>query len=159
MLIASLRSELCCDILRCQTRAHAVRRLFFVAQNFGDMPAGAAGRYGDPKFIAMMMAKVICVQLVSMLGYDMLYVYGVHLLLLDDCYSSTKLSPPPSLSTFTVSRTSTLFGTKTRSRSLRIQRNTTSSFRTTADTACDTRRTPPTPDFTSCVTTNGLGTF
>ena len=37
------------------------------------MPSGAAKRYGDAKFTAMMMAKVICVQLVSMLGFDFLF--------------------------------------------------------------------------------------
>ena len=42
-------------------------------QNFGDIPAEAAKRYGDAKFVAMMMAKVICVQLVSMLGFDFLF--------------------------------------------------------------------------------------
>jgi Nucleotide-diphospho-sugar transferase len=42
-------------------------------QNFGDIPKEAARRYGDSKFVAMMMAKVICVQLVSMLGYDLLF--------------------------------------------------------------------------------------
>jgi hypothetical protein len=42
-------------------------------QNFGDIPTDAAGRYGDAKFVAMMMAKVICVQLVSMLGFDFLF--------------------------------------------------------------------------------------
>ena len=42
-------------------------------QNFGDIPAEAAKRYGDRRFVAMMMAKVICVQLVSMLGYDFLF--------------------------------------------------------------------------------------
>lgn len=42
-------------------------------QNFGNIPVGAARRYGDTRFVAMMMAKVICVQLVSMLGYDFLF--------------------------------------------------------------------------------------
>ena len=45
----------------------------FRLQNFEDIPTGAARRYGDAKFTAMMMAKVICVQLVSMLGYDLLF--------------------------------------------------------------------------------------
>jgi len=44
-----------------------------VCQNFGDIPSEAAEVYGDPKFIAMMMAKVVCVQVVSMLGYDLLF--------------------------------------------------------------------------------------
>jgi Nucleotide-diphospho-sugar transferase len=42
-------------------------------QNFHDIPLAAASRYGDRKFVAMMMAKLICVQLVSMLGYDFLF--------------------------------------------------------------------------------------
>jgi hypothetical protein len=37
------------------------------------MPSTAAMRYGDLRFIAMMLAKVICVQLVSMLGFDFLF--------------------------------------------------------------------------------------
>ena len=43
------------------------------AQNFGDMPSEAAKGYGDRKFVAMMLAKVFCVQMVSMLGYDLLF--------------------------------------------------------------------------------------
>ena len=43
------------------------------SKNFGDIPSDAAKRYGDARFVAMMMAKVICVQLVSMLGYDLLF--------------------------------------------------------------------------------------
>ena len=42
-------------------------------QNFGDIPEKAAKRYGDARFTAMMMAKVICVQMVSMLGFDFLF--------------------------------------------------------------------------------------
>ena len=34
---------------------------------------GAADEYGDDKFTAMMMAKVICVQLVSMLRFNFLF--------------------------------------------------------------------------------------
>jgi hypothetical protein len=37
------------------------------------MPSEAAGRYGDRKFTAMMMAKVICVQMVSALKYNLLF--------------------------------------------------------------------------------------
>ena len=37
------------------------------------MPAEAAGRYGDRKFTAMMMAKVLCVQMVSSLKYNILF--------------------------------------------------------------------------------------
>lgn len=46
---------------------------FFDERNFGEMPAEAAGRYGDKKFTAMMMAKVICVQMVSALKYNLLF--------------------------------------------------------------------------------------
>jgi len=46
---------------------------FYDEQNFGDMPAQEAGSYGDKKFVAMMYAKVVCVQLVNMLGYDVLF--------------------------------------------------------------------------------------
>jgi hypothetical protein len=42
-------------------------------QNFGEMPAEAAKSYGDKKFTAMMMAKVICVQMVSALKYNLLF--------------------------------------------------------------------------------------
>jgi hypothetical protein len=42
-------------------------------QNFGDMPQEAAGEYGDRKFTAMMMAKVMCVQMVSALEYNILF--------------------------------------------------------------------------------------
>lgn len=48
-------------------------KVFYDETNFGDMPSEAAGRYGDRKFTAMMMAKVFCVQLVSLLGYDVLF--------------------------------------------------------------------------------------
>ena len=37
------------------------------------MPSEAAKGYGDRKFVAMMLAKVLCVQMISMLGYDMLF--------------------------------------------------------------------------------------
>ena len=37
------------------------------------MPSEAAQVYGDRKFTLMMMAKVICVQMVSALGYNMLF--------------------------------------------------------------------------------------
>lgn len=46
---------------------------YYDQRNFGNIPTGAARRYGDARFTAMMMAKVICVQLVSMLGYDFLF--------------------------------------------------------------------------------------
>jgi hypothetical protein len=37
------------------------------------MPSEAAEEYGDRKFKAMMMAKVMCVQMVSALGYNILF--------------------------------------------------------------------------------------
>ena len=37
------------------------------------MPSKEARSYGDRKFVAMMLAKVLCVQMVSMLGYDFLF--------------------------------------------------------------------------------------
>lgn len=42
-------------------------------QNFADLPTQASKQRGDHEFTAMMMAKVLCVQLVSQLGYDVLY--------------------------------------------------------------------------------------
>lgn len=47
--------------------------VFVDGQNFGDLPLEAAKRYGDRYFTAMMLAKVVCVQLVSMLGYSFLF--------------------------------------------------------------------------------------
>eukprot|EP00977_Amphora_coffeiformis_P024009 scaffold14974_cov195-Amphora_coffeaeformis.AAC.16 len=46
---------------------------YFDRRNFGDLPLEAAHRYGDRYFVAMMLAKVVCVQLVSMLGYSFLF--------------------------------------------------------------------------------------
>ncbi len=37
------------------------------------MPEGEAGHYGDRAFTAMMFAKVVCVQLINHLGYDLLF--------------------------------------------------------------------------------------
>jgi len=37
------------------------------------MPSEAAGAYGDHNFTAMMMAKVMCVQMISALGYNILF--------------------------------------------------------------------------------------
>lgn len=39
----------------------------------GDMPEEEAGHYGDRKFTAMMFAKVLCVQMINHLGYDLLF--------------------------------------------------------------------------------------
>jgi hypothetical protein len=46
---------------------------FYDEVNFGRMPKQAAMRYADHTFMAMMSAKVYCVQMVSMLGYDVLF--------------------------------------------------------------------------------------
>ena len=60
------------------THTFSLSFTFFLAfrtnfQNFGDMPSEAAGRYGDRKFTMMMMAKVLCVQMVSTLKYNILF--------------------------------------------------------------------------------------
>jgi hypothetical protein len=46
---------------------------FYDPHNFGAMPKKAAHAYADSNFMAMMAAKVYCVQMVSMLGYDVLF--------------------------------------------------------------------------------------
>mmetsp|Transcript_377 Transcript_377/g.589 ORF Transcript_377/g.589 Transcript_377/m.589 type:complete len:358 (-) Transcript_377:299-1372(-) len=46
---------------------------FYDHWNFGELPAQEAKRYGDRTFVAMMYAKVVCVQMVNMLGYDVLF--------------------------------------------------------------------------------------
>jgi len=46
---------------------------FYDEWNYGDIPSEAARAYGDKKFTAMMMAKVMCVQMVSSLGYNVLF--------------------------------------------------------------------------------------
>ena len=40
---------------------------------FEGMPSRAAGRYGDQSFMKMMMAKVYCVHLISVIGHDVLF--------------------------------------------------------------------------------------
>lgn len=47
--------------------------VFFDKTNYGKSPVKAAGRYGDATFTAMMMAKIYCVQMVTALGYDVLF--------------------------------------------------------------------------------------
>lgn len=47
--------------------------LFTIAQNFSSLPSKEANSYGDRTFVAMMYAKVVTVQLVNMLGYDVLF--------------------------------------------------------------------------------------
>eukprot|EP00536_Pseudo-nitzschia_multiseries_P007901 jgi/Psemu1/287438/fgenesh1_pg.191_\ len=46
---------------------------FYDKWNFEAIPYEAAARYGDRKFTLMMMAKVMCVQMVSTLGYNILF--------------------------------------------------------------------------------------
>jgi hypothetical protein len=46
---------------------------FYSTDIFGSMPTKAARSYGDYNFMKMMAAKVYCVQLISMLGYDVLF--------------------------------------------------------------------------------------
>jgi len=46
---------------------------FDVQDAFGEMPTGAARRYGDKRFMGMMLSKVYCVHLISALGYDLLF--------------------------------------------------------------------------------------
>jgi hypothetical protein len=46
---------------------------FYDETNYGAMPKSAARRYADNTFMQMMMAKVFCVQMISMLGYDILF--------------------------------------------------------------------------------------
>jgi len=46
---------------------------YYDEHNFGNIPAEAAHSYGDVRFSAMMVAKVVCVQLISHLGYDFLF--------------------------------------------------------------------------------------
>ena len=48
-------------------------RAIHVQDAFGDMPTEAARSYGDKRFTGMMLAKVYCVHLVSLLGYDLLF--------------------------------------------------------------------------------------
>ena len=48
-------------------------KAFYDETNFEAMPKKAAGRYADTTFTSMMLAKVYCVQMISMLGYDLLF--------------------------------------------------------------------------------------
>lgn len=45
----------------------------YIDSIFADMPEDAAKRYADKTFRNMMLAKVYCIQMVSMLGYDILF--------------------------------------------------------------------------------------
>ena len=46
---------------------------FHDKNNFGELPTGGARHYMDRAFVAMMFAKVVCVQMVNFLGYDVLF--------------------------------------------------------------------------------------
>lgn len=46
---------------------------FYDERNFEHLPSKEARAYGDATFKAMMFAKVVCVQIVNMLGYDLLF--------------------------------------------------------------------------------------
>jgi hypothetical protein len=46
---------------------------FYDETNFGRMPKSAARAYADKTFAQIMLAKVYCVQMISMLGYDLLF--------------------------------------------------------------------------------------
>lgn len=47
--------------------------VFYNEAVFGSLPSGAAQYYGDRTFSHMMKAKVICLHLASLLGYDILF--------------------------------------------------------------------------------------
>lgn len=47
--------------------------VFEVGDAFGEMPTGAAKRYGDRTFQVMMLSKVYCVHLINAMGYDVLF--------------------------------------------------------------------------------------
>lgn len=47
--------------------------VFYNKLNFGHLPSTAAGFFGDETFVNLMKAKVMCLQMVSMLGYDILF--------------------------------------------------------------------------------------
>jgi len=46
---------------------------FFDEKNFGSLPTKEADRYGDRTFVTMMYAKVISVQIINHLGYNVLF--------------------------------------------------------------------------------------
>jgi len=47
--------------------------VFYDESNFGNLPTAEARSYGDRTFTAMMYAKVVTVQTINMLGYDVLF--------------------------------------------------------------------------------------
>ena len=57
------------------------------------MPSKEAGRYGDKRFVAMMSAKVLCVQLINMLGYNVLFQVSLSCLLCSGCYHGSQSAP------------------------------------------------------------------
>ena len=63
----------CTDTETQEIATHLGLETFYDATTFGDMPKQAARQYGDSKFAGMMAAKVYCVQLVTMLGYNVLF--------------------------------------------------------------------------------------
>ena len=46
---------------------------FYDEATFGHFPSMASEAFADPTFFAMMKAKVMCLQMTSMLGYDILF--------------------------------------------------------------------------------------
>ena len=46
---------------------------FFDEATFGHFPSMASEAFADPTFFAMMKAKIMCLQMTSMLGYDILF--------------------------------------------------------------------------------------
>lgn len=63
----------CTDEETCELAQAMGLTTFYDEQNFGPMPKLAARQYADKNFVQMMGAKVYCVQMVSMLGYDILF--------------------------------------------------------------------------------------
>jgi len=72
--------EICVALARISSSSHICKIFFGLleSKNYGSAPKTAARSYGDRAFTAMMMAKVYCVQMISFLGYDLLFqgTYG-----------------------------------------------------------------------------------
>lgn len=47
--------------------------VYYDRHNFHDLPEKEAASYGDDVFTSMMFAKIVCVQMVNMLGHDVLF--------------------------------------------------------------------------------------
>ena len=60
-----------CTIKSCQTTSQI--SVLVNHKIFEKMPEKEAGRYGDRAFTQMMYAKVVTVQLVNRMGYDVLF--------------------------------------------------------------------------------------